>query len=131
MIYIGNFLAFTNQQNQQEKDRRHGEFTLIVEADSSEQAVALFKDQIRSTRESSNMFEGDCSIFFLQGFEFDRLPNTEAIMLNFKSIAGDPKMPYVGCSIPSKITDSCRIYDWEDNKPEIDGQHQNLFIEFK
>jgi hypothetical protein len=93
--------------------------------------VDLFKEQIRATRESSNMLEGDCSIFFLQGFEFDRLPRTEAIMLNFKSIAGDPIMPYVGCSIPSKISDSCRIYNWEDNKPEIDGENQNLFIEFK
>ena len=131
MIYIGNFLAFTNQEKQLEEERRHGEFTLIVEAPDSQQAIALFKEQIRSTRESSSMFEGDCSIFFLQGFEFDRLPRTEAVMLNYKSIVGDPKMPYVGCSIPSKISDSCRIYNWENNEPEIDGENQNLFLEFK
>ncbi len=33
MIYIGNMLYLSNQQSASEKERRHGEFNLIVEAD--------------------------------------------------------------------------------------------------
>jgi len=43
MIYIGNFLHLTNQQNRDEMERRHGEFHLMVAAETVDQALALFK----------------------------------------------------------------------------------------
>ena len=131
MIYIGEFFHLVNQQEIEEKDRRHGEFNLIVEADNNETAIQMFRERIIEFRDSSEFFEGDCSIFFIRLLEFENFPRTKALMLNFKSTAGDPLMPFIGCTIPSDQTDSCKIYNWENNRPQIDGQHENLFLEFK
>ncbi len=131
MIYFGEFFFINNQQEVEEKDRRYGEFNLIVEADHNQEAVKLFRERIIEFRESSDFFEGDCSIFFIRLLEFENFPRTKALMLNYKSTAGDPLMPFIGCTIPSDQTDACRIYDWKDNRPEIDGRGENLFIEFR
>jgi hypothetical protein len=40
-------------------------------------------------------------------------------------------MPFIGCIIQSDQVDACRIYNWEDSTPEIDGQNQKVFLEFK
>jgi hypothetical protein len=40
-------------------------------------------------------------------------------------------MPFLGYIIPSDQVDACRIYNWEDSTPEIDGQNQKAFMEFK
>ena len=131
MIYIANFLHVTDQQEVLESERRHGEFSLIIESGSHETAMQKFKDRIIAFRKSSDFFQGDCRIFFTQLFEFDSFPNAEAIMLNYKSIVGDPFLPFIGCSIPTGESDACRIFDWKNNIPEIDGENDNLFLEFK
>jgi hypothetical protein len=102
MLYIGKFLHMTNQQKAEESERRHGEFNLIVQAENDEAAVERFKERIVDSRESY-----------------------------YKSIAGDPVMPYISCSTPNGETDGCRILNWMKNRPEIDGEDANLFIEFK
>ena len=43
MIYIGKFLHATNQQQEEESKRRHGEFNLIIEAGSQDAAVDKFR----------------------------------------------------------------------------------------
>ena len=40
-------------------------------------------------------------------------------------------MPFIGCIIQPDQVDACRIYNWEDSTPEIDGQNQKVFFEFK
>jgi len=40
-------------------------------------------------------------------------------------------MPFIGCIIQPDQVDACRIYNWEDSTPEIDGQNQKVFLEFK
>jgi len=52
-------------------------------------------------------------------------------MLYYKSIAGDPVMPYISCSAPSGDADGCKILNWMENRPEIDGHDTNVFIHFK
>lgn len=131
MIYIGKFYYLTNQQEIEEKDRRHGEFDLIIEADSVEESFDAFKARIMEVRENSDFFNGQSSVFFIQLMEFDRFPTGRALMLNFKSTAGDPLMPFIGCSLPSDQGEACRIYDWKNNEPEIDGQNEKLFLEFR
>jgi len=131
MLYIGNFYFVSNQEEESDPNRRHGEFNLMIEADNTEIAVRLFKSRIEALQKSRNFFGGDCSIFFTQMQEFEGLPITEALILNYKSYAGDPFMPFIGCIIPSDQVDACRIYNWEDGKPEIDGQNQKVFLEFK
>ena len=131
MIYIGNFLHVTNQEEPLEAQRRHGEFNLIAAADSRETAIDLFRQSIFNYRQKSHFFEGDCIIYFVELLEFDKFPQSEAKILNYKSIAGDPLMPYIGCSVPSGETDACKIYDWKNNEPEVDGNEKKLFIRFK
>ena len=131
MLYIGNFLHITNQEKSAEEERRHGEFNLIVKADSKEAAITMFKKSITDYREKSNFFEGTCSVYFVELLELDTFPETEPKMLNYKSTAGDPIMPYIACSVPSEETDACRIYNWHNNEPEVDGNENKLFLSFK
>jgi hypothetical protein len=130
MIFIGKFFYLTNQQEIEEQERRHGEFDLIVEAQDGETSFMKFKQRIGELRDKGDFFQGQTRIFFIQLLEFDRFPRHQALMLNLKSTAGDPLMPFIGCSIPSDQANACRIYDWKNNEPEIDGQNEKLFLEF-
>ena len=62
MIYIGKFLHATDQQNTTETDRRHGEFNLIIEAESEDSAIEKFKERITEFRPTSELFQADCFI---------------------------------------------------------------------
>ena len=56
MIYIGKFLHATNQQEIEESERRHGEFNLIIEAESQDAAVNKFKERIVGFREKKKVY---------------------------------------------------------------------------
>jgi len=131
MLYIGKFLHMTNQQKADESERRHGEFNLIVQAENDQAAIERFKERIIDSRENSDLFEGDSSIYFVHLLELEEFPSNRARLLYYKSIAGDPSMPYISCSTPDGETDGCRILNWMQNRPEIDGEDANLFMEFK
>jgi hypothetical protein len=131
MLFIGNFYYVSNQEEALDANRRHGEFNLMIEADSAEVALDTFRSRILALRELRDFFTGDCSIFFAQLLEFEELPRTEAMISNYKSYAGDPVMPFIGCIIPSDQADACRIHSWEKSTPEIEGQNQKVFLEFK
>jgi hypothetical protein len=131
MLYIGKFLHMTNQQETEESQRRHGEFNLIVQAENGQAAVERFKARILDSRENSELFEGDSAIYFVHLLELEEFPSDRARLLYYKSIAGDPIMPYISCSTPNGETDGCRILNWMQNRPEIDGEDANLFMEFK
>ena len=130
MIYIGNFLYVSNQQETTEPERRHGDFTLLVEADTSDEAIGLFRERLSAYKEKGKFFEGACNIFFVKLMEFDRLPRSEAFMFNFKSYAGDPILPFIECAIPSTSSDGCKISEWRENVPEIEGRRENAFLAF-
>ena len=53
------------------------------------------------------------------------------MMFNYKSIAGDPMMPFIRCSLPNDLADTCRLFDWKNNIPEIDGHTEKLFLQFE
>jgi len=131
MIYIGNFLHLTNQEEASDSERRHGEFNLIVQADSRDAAIGRFKERIQKQREISGFFQGDCSIYFVELLEFEKIPEAEAMILNFKYIAGNPLMPFIACSVPTEQTDACRIFDWNNKELEVDGNNKKLFLTFK
>ena len=131
MKFIGMFAHMTNQELELENDRRHGEFSLMVEAESPQKAINMFKNRILEFRSNSDFFEGVCKIFLVQLFEFDDFPTRRAAMLNYKSIAGDPAMPFISCTVPSDQGDWCSIHDWTNNWPNVDGQMEKLFLEFK
>ena len=131
MIYIGNFLHTTNQEQRKETDRRHGEFTLIVEAADAETALHLFREKLLAYRSVRDFFQGECSIFLTQFYELKAFPRKEALMLSYSSYAGDPRMPFIGCTLPSAMSDECRIYEWSRNEPQIDGMKGKPFLEFK
>jgi hypothetical protein len=130
MIYIGKFLHATDQQNTVETDRRHGEFNLIIEAEDENSAIDKFKERIEGFRGSSDLFQGDCFIYMVHFLELKEFSKDKARMLYYKSIAGDPVMPYISCSAPSGEAEGCKILNWMENRPEIDGQDTNVFIHF-
>jgi len=130
MIYIGKFLYTNNQQLKDEADRRNGEFNLIIEADGKKQALEKFNQRISEARRNSSLFEGRCHLYLLSLIELDQAPKSHAIMFNYTSIAGDPTMPFISCSAPNGDFDGCRILDWENNIPEIDGSNANLYMAF-
>jgi hypothetical protein len=130
MIYIGKFLHATNQQRNREANRRHGEFNLIIEAQDQTRAVSKFKERLVQYRETTDLFEGDCFIYMVHLLELEEFPRDRARMLYYKSIAGDPIMPYISCSAPSGDAEGCRILSWMENRPELDGQDANVFIHF-
>jgi hypothetical protein len=131
MIYIGKFLHATDQQRDKEENRRHGEFNLIIEAADEKAAREKFKERIVEFRETSDLFEGDCFIYMVHLLELEEFPQNQARMLYYKSIAGDPAMPYISCSTPSGQADGCKILNWMENGPSLDGQDTNLFFRFK
>ena len=131
MYFIGNFIHATNQEETFETERRHGEFSLIIDAPDPYIALQKFRGRIVKYRDASDFFQGDCSIYLIQLFEFDLFPTDEAMMLNYKSTAGDPMMPFIRCSLPNDLSDSCRIFDWKNNTPEIDEQREKLFLQFE
>jgi hypothetical protein len=131
MIYIGNFFHLTNQQELSDIERRHGEFNLLVDADSQEKALALFKKRIVDFKKTGSLFEGECRIFLVKLMALSGIPKKEAVMINFKSIAGDPILPFIDCAIPTDDTDNCKIFEWKGNTPEIEGIKGELFITFQ
>ncbi len=132
MLYIGNFLFVTNQQDKKNKNtRRHGSFNMVVEAPDEDKAFELFKDRIDRYRDESSFFEGHCLVYLAHLMEFNRVPNTHAVMLNYKSFAGDPVLPYIECAAPMAQNNACRIHEWDDNHPSTDGKDDQLFMEFK
>lgn len=131
MYFIGNFIHATSQEETLETERRHGEFSLIVDVENPYKALQKFKNRIVKYRETSDFFQGDCSVYLIQLFELDTFPVGEAMMLNYKSTVGDPLMPFIRCSLPNDLTDSCRLFDWKNNTPEIDGQREKLFLQFE
>jgi hypothetical protein len=131
MIYIGKFLHATNQQKTNETERRHGEFNLIIEANDQNSAVNKFRERIIEFRENSDLFEGDCFIYMVHLLELEEFPKDRPRMLYYKSIAGDPIMPYISCSAPSGDAEGCRILSWMENRPELDGRDTNVFLHFR
>ena len=131
MIVIGNFLQLTNQKAENPLDRRHGEFSLMVEAADTDSALGLFREKIQSLRITSDFFEGHCRIYLIQMMEFDAIPTREASMVNFRSVAGDPLMPFIDCVMPNDVSHSCRIVEWTDATPEVDEGAPVVFVEFE
>jgi hypothetical protein len=131
MIYLGNFLFLTNQEAADTNERRHGSFNLVVDAENEASAVALFKDRIEQYREDSSFFEGNCDIFFIHLMEFDRFPDNQAVMINYRSQAGDPVLPYIECAAPLSDNNTCKIHEWHQNHPATEGKVEKCFLQFK
>ncbi len=130
MLYIANFQYLTDQQSVNEDDRRHGAFSMMVQAGTMEQAISKFRDRLEKFRESSSLFTGRCIIYLQQIVEFDSLPEGEAVLLNYKSYAGDPLMPFISCAVPTEQSNACIIHEWEKGQPVTEGRNDSLFMEF-
>lgn len=131
MYFIANFQFLTNQQHENETERRYGVFSMMIQASSSQQALEKFRERLVSFRESATFFEGQCNIFISQLLEFDQMPQEEAVMLNFKSFAGDPVLPFIGCIVPTEMSNACTIHEWKQNQPMTEGREDSLFMTFE
>lgn len=81
-------------------------------------------------KQGNRFFDGACKFFFVKLMEFNKFPKSQAFMINLKSYAGDPVLPFIECAIPSEESDGCKISDWSANIPQIDGQNERVFLEF-
>lgn len=131
MIYIGKFLHTTNQQEKSESQRRHGEFNLIVSAADKHAALDMFKQRIGEARSATGLLEGDATIYLLHILEMEDLPESRARMFDYQSVAGDPTMPVISCQAPAGEHDGCRILNWQNNRPGVDGQTAQPFMKFR
>ena len=130
MYFIGNFQHVSQQLAENENERRHGSFSMMVSADSTNEAMEKFRKKLLAYRKSTTFFEGRSTIFITQLLEFKRFPQDEAIMLNFKSFAGDPLMPYIACSVPTEESNACKIHEWDSGQPLTEGQSDTVFVHF-
>lgn len=130
MYFIANFQYLTNQQQGSEAERRHGMFSMIVQADTSESALNKFRQRITDFQQSSSLFEGHCTIYITQLLEFDQVPADEAVMLNYRSYVGDPVLPHIACVVPTEQSNSCTIHEWSENHPLTEGHEDTLFLQF-
>lgn len=130
MYFIGNFQYLTDQQNESEKERRHGVFSMLVQAPAAEKALEIFRQRLIAYRQSSAFFEGRCTIYISQLLEFNQVPNQEAVLLNFRSYVGDPVLPFISCVVPTEQSNACTIHQWRDNQPLTEGQEDSLFLQF-
>lgn len=130
MYFIGNFQYLTDQEKETVQDRRHGAFSMMVQAESNDIALEKFRMRLVAFRNSSALFEGRCTIYITQLIEFDQFPAEEAVLLNFASFAGDPILPHISCVVPTEQSNSCSIHEWSNNQPFTEGRRDSLFIEF-
>lgn len=130
MYFIANFTHLTDQQQSKESDRRHGSFSMLVEADTADSALTLFRRRLTRLRETTSFFSGQCTIYIDQLLEFAEFPDKEAVLINLKSFAGDPVMPHIACVVPTEDNNACQIRTWENNQPQSEGQADKLFIQF-
>jgi hypothetical protein len=130
MIYIGKFLHTTNQQEKKEDTRRHGEFNLVVVAAHKEGAIDKFKKRISDAHGTTDLFQGDTYVYLLHILEMENIPADRARLFDYQSVAGDPVMPVISCQAPAGETDGCRILDWQQNRPGVDGQAAVPFMKF-
>lgn len=130
MYFIGNFQYLTDQQKENEAERRHGLFSMMVQADSANMALDKFRERLDAFRQSSSLFEGHCAIYISQVLEFSQPPQEEAVLLNFRSYVGDPVLPYIACVVPTEQSNSCTIHEWKKNHPTTEGREDKMFIEF-
>ena len=131
MYFIGNFQHVSDQQASNESERRHGNFSMMVEADSMNQALDKFRQRLVDFKDSTTFFDGKCTIYISQLLEFDRFPKDEAVIININSFAGDPVMPFISCVVPTEQSNACSIHEWDKNQPVTEGQKDSVFMQFK
>lgn len=130
MYFIANFQYISDQQSNDETERRHGSFSMMVAADTKDQALNKFRQKLSDYRTTTALFQGKCTVYITQLLEFDKYPEAEAMILNFKSFAGDPIMPFISCVVPTAQNNTCNIHEWQGNHPLTEGQKDSEFIHF-
>ncbi len=130
MYFVANFQHISDQQATDETERRHGSFSMMVESDSMDDALDKFRQRLVSFNESTTFFEGNCTIYITQLLELNSFPKNEAFIVNFKSFAGDPVMPFIACVVPTEQSNACSIHEWQKNRPITEGHEDSVFIKF-
>ncbi len=130
MYFIGNFQYVSDQQAADENSRRHGNFSMMMEAETANQALDSFRRRLTDFKAATSFFDGRCTIYITQLLEFDQFPDKEAVIVNINSFAGDPIMPFIACVVPSEQSNSCSIHEWDQNQPTTEGRKDSLFMEF-
>jgi hypothetical protein len=130
MYFIGQFEYVSDQQAEEESDRRHGAFSMMIEAETMDLALEAFRTRLESFKGSTDFFEGKCTIYIAQLLEFNQFPKADAVIVNIKSFAGDPVMPSISCIVPTEQSNACSIREWDRNHPTTEGRRDSIFMQF-
>lgn len=131
MYFIGNFQHVSDQEAGDENNRRHGNFSMLVDAPDMEKALEKFKQRLIEFRKSTTFFDGQCTIYITQLLEFENFPTEEAVIVNLNSFVGDPILPFIGCVVPDEQSNSCSIHEWDQNHPSTEGRKDSVFLQFE
>jgi len=131
MYFIGNFQHVSEQEAADANNRRHGNFSMMVDAPDMESALEKFKQRLIEFRKSTSFFDGQSTIYITQLLEFDNFPTEDAVIVNFNSFAGDPVLPFIACVVPSEESNSCSIHEWDRNQPITEGRKDSVFLQFE
>jgi hypothetical protein len=131
MYFIGNFQHVSDQEATDQNDRRHGNFSMLVDALDTESALARFKERLIEFRKTTSFFDGQCTIYITQLLEFENFPTQEAVIVNLNSFVGDPVLPFISCIVPSEKSNSCSIHEWDENHPTTEGRKDSVFLQFE
>lgn len=131
MYYIANFQYVSDQQQADENNRRHGSFSMLMAAEDLDAALEKFRLKLVDYKKATTFFEGKCTVYITQLLQLDSIPKDEAMVLNFKSFAGDPVMPHIACAVPTEQSNACSIHEWQDGRPLTEGEQDSVFIHFE
>ena len=131
MYFIGHFQYVSDQQAPKENDRRHGSFSMMIETDTTDAALEAFRQRLTRFKALTHLFNGRSTIFITQLLEFDKFPDSEAVIVNINSFAGDPILPSIACVVPTEQSNACRIREWDSNHPTTEGRKDSIFLQFE
>lgn len=126
MYYLGHFVFISPDKG----DRSFGYFTCLTEADSTEQAVDKFEDQVTAIAESSELFDEVQTIYLEDIIEFETLSDT-AVLTRFEMFAGE-RPPSANITLPEQTgADAVSFYRPVSENEELDEVVLVPFIEFE
>lgn len=126
MLYIGHF-SFDELGEKQEK--RHGNFTCVVDSTDVERALEGFKSTIEKMKTKSRHFAGIAAVYIEDIFEIQKVPET-ATMIRIQSSDGEFPVS-VSRSLPFAANTTIAAYGWAPDIQKIRAAEKDEVLEME
>lgn len=126
MLYIGHFSFDEVGEN---KKRRHGYFTCLLDAGDVDRAVEEFKSLIEGMKAENKQFSGLAAIYIEDIFEVRQIPK-RAMLLRMQSSEGEfPRS--VSRSLPFSESAGITAYGWAPDVQKIRAADKDVVLEME